>query len=293
MQASTATLEELISKALDRPVPEAVRVIAKHIARQFEDGVSAVLAYGSCLRGTSTAESLVDIYVLTRDLPTISKNPFSRIACALLPPNVYYAETIHHGERVRAKYAVLPLVQFAKRMRPSEPNPYFWARFSQPSALLFAATPGDRTAVVSAINTGTKTMFANAKALSQPGDNALAIWRRGFAATYATELRSEKTQRFDDIVAANSGYYEAAAAYLQNLEPHPANWRARDVAGKFYSVGRLVKAAFTFSGGADYLAWKIERHSGEKIALTDWQRRHPIVAGLVLLPRLLKKGAVR
>ncbi len=63
--------------------------------------------------------------------------------------------------------------------------------------------------------------------------------------------------------------------------------------GKGWSVLRLIKAAFTFQGGADYIAWKIERHSGEKIILTDWQRRHPIIAGLLLLPALLRKGAIR
>ena len=54
-----------------------------------------------------------------------------------------------------------------------------------------------------------------------------------------------------------------------------------------------MKAAFTFTGGIDYVAWKIERHSGQKVELSDWQKRHPIIAGLLLLPKLLKSGAVR
>ncbi len=58
-------------------------------------------------------------------------------------------------------------------------------------------------------------------------------------------------------------------------------------------LSRLIKAAFTFTGGADYLAWKIERHSGQKVELSDWQKRHPIIASLTLLPKLLKSGAVR
>jgi hypothetical protein len=54
-----------------------------------------------------------------------------------------------------------------------------------------------------------------------------------------------------------------------------------------------MKASFTFQGGADYLAWKIERHSGQKITLKPWQRRHPIVAGALMLPALRRKGAIR
>ena len=49
----------------------------------------------------------------------------------------------------------------------------------------------------------------------------------------------------------------------------------------------------TFAGGADYIAWKINRHAGTNIRLNDWQRKHPLLAGISLLPRLLKSGAVR
>ena len=56
---------------------------------------------------------------------------------------------------------------------------------------------------------------------------------------------------------------------------------------------RLIKASFTFAGGADYLVWKIARHTGHKITLTAWQRRHPVIAGLILLPRLLRRGTVK
>jgi hypothetical protein len=80
---------------------------------------------------------------------------------------------------------------------------------------------------------------------------------------------------------------------MEDMAPIHANWMLRRIAGKLWSAIRLVKAAFTFTGGADYLAWKIERHSGHRIELSDWQRRHPIIAGLALLPRLLKRGAVR
>ena len=55
---------------------------------------------------------------------------------------------------------------------------------------------------------------------------------------------------------------------------------------------RLAKASFTFAGGIDYLAWKINRHAGTNIVLTPWQRRHPLLAAVTLLPRLLLSRAV-
>jgi hypothetical protein len=63
--------------------------------------------------------------------------------------------------------------------------------------------------------------------------------------------------------------------------------------GKLLSVARLMKATLTFAGGIDYLAWKINRHAGTQIEIRQWQRRFPILAGLFLLPQLLRKGAVR
>jgi hypothetical protein len=63
--------------------------------------------------------------------------------------------------------------------------------------------------------------------------------------------------------------------------------------GKLYSVARLSKASLTFSGGADYIAWKINRHAGTNIQLKPWQQRHPLLAAITLLPRLLRSGAVR
>jgi hypothetical protein len=56
---------------------------------------------------------------------------------------------------------------------------------------------------------------------------------------------------------------------------------------------KTAKAAFTYAGGIDYLAWKINRHAGTKIQIKPWQRKWPLVAALVLVPRLLVKGAVR
>jgi hypothetical protein len=59
------------------------------------------------------------------------------------------------------------------------------------------------------------------------------------------------------------------------------------------NLARLAKAAFTFSGGVDYIAWKIERHSGHKIEVTPFQRRHPLLAAGPALWRLWRQGVLR
>jgi hypothetical protein len=282
-------LKDIIAASLARPVPPEIRALATHLLSERR-GVAAILAYGSCLRGVATTESLVDLYVLTDDLAAVSHNAVSRLACHLVPPNIYYAECDVEGTIYRAKYAVLPLAQFARWM--TRDNPYFWARFSQPAALVYAAGDSARQAVATAIAEATRTMFAAARGLGET-DDPPALWAAGFAATYGTELRPETSGRAPDIVAANADYYRALTAELAAVKPAPADWNGRRRRGRRWSLARLAKATFTFAGGVDYVVWKIERHSGQKIELTAWQRRHPLLAGALLLPQLLKKGAVR
>jgi hypothetical protein len=54
-------------------------------------------------------------------------------------------------------------------------------------------------------------------------------------------------------------------------------WSLRQGQGKLLSVARLVKALFTFEGGLDYIAWKLERHSGQHIVIPDKVRRAPLI----------------
>ena len=265
--------------------------MAEHLRKKHE-GAVAILAYGSCLRGIAASDTLMDFYLLTDNLAGVSHNALSRLACAVVPPNVYYAEATIGGQSLRAKYAVLPLPLFAKWMPRETANPYFWARFSQPSALVFARDDSARHEVAIAISEALRTSFANAKALTVDSD-VLAVWTAGFTATYESELRPEQENRAAQIVAAYPDYYREAAGLLHSEIPLRANQTLRGLQGKGWSVMRLAKAAFTFQGGADYIVWKIERHSGEKIILSPWQRKHPIIAGLALLPKLLRKGAIR
>ena len=265
-----------------------VQALADVCRTRHDSGVVAILAYGSCLRD-KTSEGLIDLYVLTRDYQLVSRNALSRVFCRLVPPNVYYVE----AQGARGKYAVLPLSKFTHMA--SAQNPYIWARFGQPCAVVYAE---DQRAVEAALAQCAETMWAEAASLSQAGDDALQALTRLFAATYSTELRPESSARASVIVNADRDFYtKSAEQHLgkswRSTNTIQKNWRTRRLIGKALSVARLVKAGFTFQGGADYMAWKIERHSGVKVEITDWQRKHPVLGALSLLPRLLKKGAVR
>lgn len=292
MDSQATPLNALVARNLDRPLSPDIGAMAAHV-RERHDGVAAVLAYGSCLRGVSTAESLIDLYVLVEHEDGISANRLSRRLARLIPPNVYYAETLYEGHTLRCKYAVMTMADFANRMQPRTANPYFWARFAQPTALAYTADDQSRDRVVAALADAAVTMYRAALATAPSGSAPLDIWAQGFAETYRTELRPESGNRAHEIVAANADFYRDMAGLIGRPQVPAVSWPRRRFAGKALSVARLIKAAFTFEGGASYAAWKIERHSGRKITLSPWQKRHPVLAGLLLLPQLLWRGAVK
>ena len=75
-------------------------------------------------------------------------------------------------------------------------------------------------------------------------------------------------------------------------ETAAAGMALRRVWSKSLNVMRLLKAAGTFANGIDYLSWKIERHSGVKVEVTDAMRRHPRLASWKLLIRMWRNGAL-
>ena len=133
--------------------------------------------------------------------------------------------------------------------------------------------------------------------MTEAGTDLLDVWRRGFALTYASELRAERKGRSESIVETDVERYRrfgaAALPLAQPVAGAARAWQRFRRRGKLLSLVRLAKATTTFAGGADYLAWKINRHAGTKIEVKPWQRRWPILGALTLLPRLWRRGAIR
>ena len=287
---SVADQKRFVAESLASEIGDDILAMAEYVRSRFDrDSVVAVLGYGSCLRGVSTKDSLVDFYVLVREPSQVSSSGLSSRACAILPPNVYYAELPYEDYTLRTKFAVLDIDTFGQWVGDKTKNPYFWARFSQPCALVWAAGDDERDVVAGHIRQAIVTMYGHCLGLGKDDD----VWQRGLVETYRTELRAEGPSRAGEIVERNKEYYNAIGKYFPDTQPIKAHWFLRRVQGKLFSVLRLLKASFTFTGGADYLAWKISRHSGIEVKLTPWQRRHPLLAAFYLLPKLLLKGAVR
>jgi hypothetical protein len=285
-----ADLRSFVAEELSLPVDPRVAACASAIAVKHAPASRAVLFYGSCLRQQRLEGLMLDFYLIVSDYRATYRKRWLAAANRLIPPNVFYFE--HKG--MVAKYAVLSEADFHRLCGPETSSVSVWARFAQPSRLVWAADDAASLRVIDSISLAAPTLLAAAG--PQPREEPLALWRRAFSLTYSAELRAERAGRASSVVDLEPERYARftapALAAAARMRPH-SSWARRRIEGKTLSVVRLAKASLTFAGGADYIAWKINRHAGTDIELKPWQRRHPLLAGLSLLPRLLRSGAVR
>ncbi len=252
-----------------------------------EAGARAVLFYGSNLR-TGSLDGVLDFYVL---LPGEER--------ARIWPRVSYHERAHGEVTLRAKVATMALSTFTKAASGELTDTTIWARFVQPSALVWRADEQAHDELIGAIGDAAKTAARLAVTLGPDSGTADDYWRALFRATYKAEFRVEKPGREDDILSVNAEHFagllplalEAAGIAVEQdgerLSPMLPEkeradilrwWKRRRRLGKPLNFARLLKASTTFDGATRYAAWKIERHTGMPVEVTPFRERYPILA---------------
>ncbi len=283
-------LRKLVVAELGQPVDPRVTAMAEAIAARHGSASRAVLFYGSCLREKQLDGLMLDFYLIVSDYAAAYQKAWLAKANSLIPPNVF---PFHH-DGLAAKYAVLSEADFHRLNGPETRNVSVWARFAQPSRLVWARNEEASGKAVAAVARATPSLLAAAR--PHPAGDELEPWRHAFSLTYSAELRAERKGRSGSIVDTDPDRYRRfLAPALAAIEPgaRQGEWPRRRFEGKLLSVARLAKASLTYAGGAEYIAWKINRHAGTDIQLKPWQKRHPLLAAISLLPRLLRSGAIR
>ncbi|MBY8332448.1 hypothetical protein [Qipengyuania pacifica] len=289
-------LAQRIGASLDRSVRDEVAAYAKRLGE--EAGALAVLFYGSNLR-TGSLEGVLDFYIL---LPGPQRER--------IWPRVSYREWDHAGERLRAKIATMSLRQFASAAKGLSRDTTIWARFVQPSALVWQANEEARAEVTQALCAAAVTAGRLAAAVGPARGTADDYWRALFRATYKAEFRVEKPGRENSILEVNAEHFDGLLPIAWNaggmrfkrmnglFEPLPNSaerrrvlkwWNRRARLGKPLNLLRLAKATTTFDGAADYAAWKLQRHTGIALEVTPFRARHPLLAAPGALVELWRK----
>ena len=286
-------LSERITAGLNRAVAPEVRAFAQALGgrpdmhREARPDVRAVLFYGSNLR-TGSLEGVLDFYVLTAGAPERG-----------IWPRVSYHEQEIGGKVLRAKVATMTLARFAEAASGKLADTTIWARFVQPSVLVWQRDAPARSAVEAAIAHAATTAARLAAVLGPAPGSATDYWIALFEATYRAEFRIETHSRARSILDLNRAHFEGLLPLAWDaagidfaregdvLTPRLTAaerarvtrwWRRRRRLGKPINLLRLVRAASTFEGAARYAAWKIERHSGVPVEITPWRERHPVLA---------------
>lgn len=292
------SLPDLVAAELALPVDPRVSAMAAAVAAEYPGSAESVLFYGSCLRQEELDGLMLDFYLIVDDYRSAYRRRWLAVANRLIPPNVFPFAF----EGLAAKYAVLSTKDFARSCSLEAESTSVWARFAQPSRLVWTRDEAAAATAATVIAQAAPTLFAlTIPTMSEGQDDPLAVFRAGFALTYGAELRAERAQRSDSIVDSDPDRYRrfgqtvlaGNVALGSDRAAALRRWGSRQRKGKLLTLVRLLKASATFAGGADYLVWKINRHAGTDIALKPWQRRWPLLAAFTLLPRLLKRGAIR
>ena len=299
------------------PPSPALATLVDTLRARHGDAVEAVLFYGSCLRSGDLFDGLVDLYLIVDGYRHLYGAGLRAAANRLLPPNVYYIEIPVDGRVLRAKYAVLSKADLRRGTRRWF-HSYLWGRFTQPIALAWARDDRVRQEVMDSLSAAVRTFLERVLPRLPAAGTVRELWQRGLALSYAAELRAESSGRAAELTDAALDYYvsvtRAAAPGLRwplHIEGSGGQaryradipgrtrllarlaWPLRRLQGKLLSVLRLLKALFTFDGGLDYIAWKLERHSGQKVEIPDRVRRWPLIFVWGLFWRLYRRGIFR
>ncbi|MFQ5664810.1 MAG: hypothetical protein ACE5I7_00100 [Candidatus Binatia bacterium] len=311
-------LVELIAEELRQPVAAGAQVLAESIRRRHGRAVQAILFYGSCLRTGDDRNGVLDFYVLVDDYRHFYTRRIWALLNALLPPNVFYIEASGESGPVRAKYAVVSLAGLARYTSARCFHPYFWARFAQPCALVYTRNAAAAEAVANALSTAVVTFIRQGVALVPQHFRIADLWKRVLRESYHSEVRAERGETPARLYDAAPLRYERVTQAALAALPYPTSidtvsgapmvvvrmpalarwgachsWRLRRAEGKLLSLLRILKGAFTFKGGVEYVLWKIERHSGVR-ADPSWRSRRPRLLALgSVFWRLYRKRAFR
>jgi hypothetical protein len=322
MTGGASGLDELVAGELSQPASESARLLADEIRRRHSDAVAAVIFYGSCLR-KRTDEGVLDFYVLVDSYPAAYRSRYLRAMNAALPPNVFFLEFESPLGPLRSKYAVMSTADFERAVSPEAARPGIWARFCQPARLVWARDDAARDTVTAAAAAAVSTALEVGIALLPGGGDEVdfgveELWQNTLAETYAAEMRPESPdtirsvyraapERFeraarDGLVAlAAAGHFELtwdgerARVALPPGQRQTATrtWERRRRGRKLVYLVSLLKSATTFGDWLPYVLWKLERHTGTRVELSERQRRHPLIFGWPVFARMLLNRDVR
>lgn len=323
MSRGLEELESIVARELAEGVRPSIDGLAGELARRHGDSVLGVLFYGSCLRQT-TDEGVLDYWLVVDDYGRAHGSFLHALVSRIAPPNVYYVEWDHEGRTLRTKYGVIDRRDFERGTSLRALHPYVFARFAQPARLLACRDDEARRYFAACLANAIVVMvFRMLFLLPRRGGwlrfSLAALWHEAFRRSYDSERRPEAEETIRGLYLANAERYDevgagairwlASEGRLGEVVEHPRSyavamptgplvagrlrWQAMRLLGRGLGLVRLFKTAYTFGDWVPYVLWKLERHTGRKLELSERQRRHPFVFGWPIILRQIVRRNLR
>lgn len=289
-------LKETIIKSLTAPTSKQIADFADEIAHTFPVYPLGVLFYGSKSR-TQEEGGLLDFYVIFAEESDFPGSVAIKRLGRVLPPNVYYITQSTSGG-LHAKVAVLSLAQFLNRGGLNSLDSTIWARFCQPTHLVWSLNEESADRILDGIERCCLTASIWAAVVGPEKGTALEYWENLFKQTYRIELRVEKKNRPGLLLKGKEKYFTelltnswkqlgliSKTATGKSLSPYlrpeeqkklTRRWNNIKAVGKSLNLARLLKASMTFKSGIRYISWKIIKHNDDNAPKLPNGVKHPI-----------------
>jgi hypothetical protein len=293
-------LRALVEAALDMPEAHAAAQPFVDALARPDRSVRAVLLYGSCLwPSVRGAGSCPDFIVVVDSLRAFHGSFGPALLGSVLPPSVYH---LRSGDN-DAKLSVATVEQLASSCTAVGKDLHLAGRLSKRVALVWARNPQSRALIVDAQLAALRTLAPLALARLGPRVSLDGFIDALLRLSYESEVRIVEPTKVAALFAAERAHYRAVGqALLADIgaridavseelvvPDHAVAPRAqlerRLLRSRRRALLRWPKYLVTYDGWLEYLTKKLAR-AGTPVALSDWQRRLPLILALPVLYRL-------
>ncbi len=315
--ANPAVVRALTADVVEPLAPDAARV-AQALAAAFGPACVALVHYGShAQRSNAAPESAYDFFVIVTDYEPayealarshgLPRTP--RTAARLnrvLPPNIIAVRARDMTPPAVAKCAVLSLADLAHAVSAGANDHFIQGRLFQHVQLAWSRDRESRAAVLDALASCRARTCEWGRPYLPDTFDAAGYLRALLTRSFAAEIRPEDEDRIETLTGAQRAslapVYDALLHQLAARKVivregdvyHPASpapaplrrrWERYFARSKRRATLRWAKYVILYDGWVDYIAAKVERRSGVRVALTSRERRWPL---LFLWPRVLR-----
>jgi len=221
------------------------------------------------------------------------------------------------GEMLACKYNVLSLEHLKKATSDHARDIFILGRLGKRVGIVYAKDEAALDSIASCI---LSAMCLNLAFLlpTLPGQVALDdLIIRLLSMSYAGDFRIERETKVEELFEVEKDFYRYTYGWLTEkardnglplvregktcsslLSPEERERRNRQTVSflrrsRRRSVYRWPKALMTFGNYLDYLLTKVERSTGQRIELTKWERRFPLILGWKHFFRLKRQGHLK